>query len=228
LNKSPKQSANSFDLEALEPRVLLSADAFLATATLAATVHKSTEAAHHASALGHGTLQDNLAYHPVEAGGIFDGVATQAIHSHKQAPVQSITHVVSQTAPVTATTSSQNSSTEVQAKTVSAVAVSTSTASPTAKISSASTTLSATSTTALGSVAKPAIVASLNAANAPPAFAVNAQLIGNKSVASIPNISTSSASSSFSPAVSPNNQNTADLYQTILADITAINGGGMV
>jgi hypothetical protein len=223
LKKSAKETKNSFELEALEPRVLLSADAFMAAATLANAVHKTTEVTHQAASPDHTAFQDNLAYQPAEPGGIFDGVASQAIQSHETASTQSATHAGSQTAPATATSSSQDAATVVQAKTTKAATILTGS---TPKLSTAATTLSATSTTATNSVATQQMTASLKVANAPPTGAANVQTANNKTITANSNVSNNSSPLSSSSTAKPLNATSAvDLFLTVNNALNAIATG---
>lgn len=71
----------------LEPRVLLSADILLASASLAGAVHQDSKQT--VSAIEHltsapGALQETLAYNPADKiNGIFDGLSGEALHSTK-------------------------------------------------------------------------------------------------------------------------------------------------
>src|ERR1700677_5244333 len=77
---------NDFQLEALEPRVLLSGGVVLVSALAANVVaHKSVGVVHDVAAPAQNHFQDSLHYNPAtESGGLFDGVSAQPIH-HSEA-----------------------------------------------------------------------------------------------------------------------------------------------
>jgi len=87
LSKSSKHLKNRFELESLEPRVLLSADAFLAAASGAAGVNHSVEVAHQISPSSSEVLHAGSVSQSVEVGGIFEGISAQPIQSHESAAV---------------------------------------------------------------------------------------------------------------------------------------------
>jgi hypothetical protein len=120
LDNSAKHLKNRFELEALESRVLLSADGALAVAVVAHAAHPPTEMAHQVVA-DHGISHASEVYQPAESAGIFDGVSTQAIES-----------------------SVADTHSTVQAKTTTTA---TALAVPAAKISKATTPILATATT---------------------------------------------------------------------------------
>src|SRR6202521_2598349 len=107
---------NDFQLEALEPRVLLSGDALLVSALAANVVaHKSVGVVHEVATPAQNHFQDSLHYNPAaESGGLFDGVSAQPIHHSEAAlnPAPATQEAASvaqeQAAPV------QNSKTAVQ------------------------------------------------------------------------------------------------------------------
>src|SRR5208283_1914368 len=127
LNTLVKQSKNRFELELLEPRVLLSADA-LAVAALAGAhnSHQQFGLAHEELLAGQGTLQQTLACNPAgQVANIFDGICGQAIAStqgvsREQPVAQPDDHGrkdSSEKGAVAESSLNQNSHTAVQAKT---------------------------------------------------------------------------------------------------------------
>jgi hypothetical protein len=230
LNRNTGHSKNSFDLEALEPRVLLSADVLLASAVLTNAAHKHADVAHQDSFAGQGTFQDAVAYSPAnEAAGIFDGVSGEAIHSHSVTPT---THTDGQNhknenGAVNQTASVQNSTAAVQSKAeVKTVASSVSAA----KISTANSTISAPANTASANVMTQQLTASLKAANAPPVATQNSQSSVNQSVASNSNSSGNSNAISSASSNPSNSQpltltGSTDLSSSISAELTLYQNG---
>ena len=113
MNRRPK---NSFELEALEPRVLLSADAFLISAVAAnALAHKPVEVQHNPAV---GTMQDSLTHSAAsEVTGIFEGISAQAI----QSPAVSETAMTAHSGSQHQNTSGQNSESASQTEAQTAV-----------------------------------------------------------------------------------------------------------
>ncbi len=109
----------------LEPRVLLSADILLASASIAGAVHNDSKqpvcAIEHPTSAP-GALQETLAYNPADKiNGIFDGISGEALHSiksdfltHQESisgvkPDASVNHAVSQSGPETLSNSASAS-----------------------------------------------------------------------------------------------------------------------
>ena len=202
VSESAKQFKNSFELESLEPRVLLSSDAFLAAAGAAGEFHHSTEVAHQASPSNHGAIQDHLTSQSVGASGIFEGVIARPVESHQ--PVLAKENLAVAGVAELA----------VQAKTT----VVTVDAAP--KISTASTaTLTASTTSATGVVTQQ-LTTSLTASNGPPSTASVSQRIQNQSTSSVSSVLSVSTPSSVVPHITP----PSDLYTQVIADIGATNG----
>ena len=184
--------------------MLLSADALLVTATLANVAHKTGEISHQAAPSEHGTFQDSVAYHPTESGGIFDGVATQAIQFHETSSAPKADH------------SDKQAGIAIQAKTTTVTVVSKISG---AVNSAAAPAISATSTISSGNVATQQLTASLTASNGPPAATTVSQSVQNQSVSSAPSVSSTSATT-----VSPHTGSSpVDLYTQVIADINATN-----
>ncbi|MEI7534932.1 MAG: LEPR-XLL domain-containing protein, partial [Verrucomicrobiae bacterium] len=197
MDNSAKHLKNRFELEALEPRVLLSADGALAVAAIGHAAHQPTEVV----VVDHGVSQAAAAYQPAESGGIFDGVSTQAIESS-----------------VAVTNPAVHAKTTTTA-TVSAVSVT--------KVSTAATPISATSTTTSGGAVTQQLTTSLTVANAPPVSGNASQSSNNQSFIPKSNLSSNSSTPVFSSTVTPLIVTPAvDLVASINAAITAIASGG--
>jgi len=143
LNRRPK---NTFELEALEPRVLLSADALLVSAVVTDAVahHKPVEVHHDAAA----PIQDTLAYNSShETSGIFDGVSSQSIHT----PVATDSYSGSQNTPAQNSERATQNATQTGTQTASVSSATTTKISTAAANATAPTTVSATTATAQSS-----------------------------------------------------------------------------
>jgi len=77
-----------FEIEELEPRVLLSGDALPASIVATnALRHRPVEVVHHDPAPGAETFQDSISYHPAnEVAEMFAGVASETVRSDVQSP----------------------------------------------------------------------------------------------------------------------------------------------
>jgi hypothetical protein len=173
LSANRKHSGNGFDLEALEPRVLLSADALAASSVLAgATQHHLRDTfapIHEHSAAGLGTVHD-ASYNPSgQAENMFEEVTGEAVQSPAQTPAQEAVQAAVIIAPKEAVSPAaavqQSASVAAQAHTQTA----TSSSAGSSKISSAATTTAATVSAASGNVLTQQLTQTLTAANGPPA-----------------------------------------------------------
>lgn len=210
---------NDFQLEALEPRVLLSSDAlFYSAIPVAAIAHKPVETAHQDSAVGQNHFQDSLNYNPAsESEGLLAGVSAQPLHSsaaHLESTPATAAGGQSQNAPV------QKTSAVVQTISTTVIVPVT----PAANVPAANGTVSTVQPTTSQSATTQQLTSSLTAANGPPASAASLQVSSNKQVTSSSNVSTTSKanSSSVLPAAG---STTSDIYQTILTNISNFGTG---
>ncbi len=222
MNGSTRQ--NSFELEALEPRVLLSGDTlFIAAAAANAVTHKPLEVAHHESATGQ-HFQGSLNYNPAtEAGALFEGVSAQPIHTPAtdSKPVQATpASGHDQSAPV------KNSAPAMQQNSTAQATIS---SAPSANVRNANGTLPTTGTISSQSVTTRQLTATLKAANGPPASVAVSQIASNKSVTKNSNASNSSKTITSSPAQTTSSQNPSDIgdiFGSILTNIGLVGQSG--
>lgn len=206
----------SFELEALEPRVLLSGDALLVSAVAVdATAHNPVEVIHHDTVAGQQNFQNSFAYNPAgETPGIFEGVFAQPAQT--QTATSEVTTVTpsggqDQSTPV------QNSGSAVQSAAKTDTSVS---ASSTTTISSPTQTVSAKTTSSSSNAMTQQLTASLTTANGPPANSAITQATANQNVSS-----NSSAAGNSNPVISPAaNPSPVNIYTQVLADIANTNG----
>ena len=226
LNGSKRQ--NSFELEALEPRVLLSGDTlFVAAAAANAVAHNHLEVAHHESATGQHS-QGALNYNPAtEAGGLFEGVSAQPIHTSatnsEPAPATPASGH-GQAASVKNSTPAAHQNSTAQTTVLATVLIT-----PAAKVRSVDGALPTTGTISSQSVTARQLTATLKAANGPPASVENSQVSSNKSVTSNSNTSNSSKTSSSSPGQTTSSQNPTDIgdiFASILTNIGLVGKTG--
>jgi hypothetical protein len=223
LSRNDRQPKSSFVLEALEPRVLLSADPLLVSAVAAcASAHKPIEAVHHESPAGPSTFHDSISYVPANAaGGIFEGVASRPVHSQPaaQETAPPTPSGPSQSDPAQAAGSAVQAKAQVESGVVSATA--------SAKIPAAPQAIKATSASSSASTMTQQLTACLTAANGPPASTSVSQVSATQSASS----SSSSSSGTKAPALSAPVSNIpaigpADLLQSITSDLASIASGG--
>ncbi len=202
MNSTSTSSKSRFELEALEPRVLLSSDAaFVSVVASEALIHKPVEVAHHHVAPSQHFSQEQVAYQSgAEAGALFEGVATQSItshHSHQETPPAS---------PATASNSESGANGEVGSTTGRATVSKTGSVSfvsqpPSSKVASVSSSAATTTTTSNATVQQ--LIQTLKAANAPPTGSASQQAIQNKNVSSTSNSSQKAGTGTVSPNGNP-------------------------
>ena len=216
------RQSNGFQLEALEPRVLLSGDALLVSAVAAnALAHKPVETVHQDHVADQHHFQDSISYTPAtEAGGIFDGVSAQPIHS----TVTESKTAATQTAVQNHEAPAQKTDAAVQSTSVTKTAA---VVTPAAKVHDTTGVVSVAATIFSQNVMTRQMTASLNVANAPPGVNTTqskpSQASNNKTVTNSTGNSQSSATSASSSKTSSSNTTlpgpTTGLWATILTAI---------
>jgi hypothetical protein len=239
LDAALRQSKQRFELEALEPRVLLSADALLAGAALASSVHNPLHhpVAQEHSAAGLGALQE-ASYHPEsQMGGMFEGMAVEAITPAPTTPA------TPQSTPSTHS-SEPSQAPAAPAESSKAVVAQVAVQAPVAKalpvkVSTTTSSLSPAVVVNAGSVMTAQLTQTLTAANAPPAASAPAagtvsaslQTVGNPLVTTSSTASTKVATASLSSSTSTVSQpkpasSPLDLAAQILNELNSIANGG--
>lgn len=210
-----KQRKNEFELEALEPRVMLSADALLTAAFAEAGTHfhKPATVTHEAGAATQGHLSEQLGCHAAPAASdIFEGVSGQAIQS----------------AQTDATRSETRTAKSIDAVQTNAAVKISSPSAASSKILTLNSKISPSTVAKTGSAMAEQLTATLKAANGPPGSSANLQVPEIQSIASSLSVSNNKQNgvvASSSSAVPNNSSSPADLFQTIVNDISAIASG---
>jgi hypothetical protein len=213
VNSTGTPYKSRFELEALEPRVLLSSDAvFVSVIASEALIHKPVEVAHHHAAPSQFS-QEQVAYHAgTEAGALFEGVATQPITSHH--PHQD----ASPASPATASNFKSEGSGEVAStatgQTIVSTAGSVSSIAQAPQPKAASVSSSTATTTATSNATVQQLIQSLTAANGPPTANASQQAVQNKTVISTSNSSQKAGSTTVSSNGNPQ-VNPPDLFAEI-------------
>ena len=224
------KNKNRFELEGLEPRVLLSGDTLMMAAFAGASVHAHQPLAsvHEEMPAGAGVMQDAIAYQATpEAGNIFEGVSSETIPSTHETAAQSATQKghrtdQNQTAIKTAAKAeaARNSTETVQSQSASTTVNLTVPATNTATANSAN---SATSVVNSSSVITHQLTASLKASNAPPVSEAVRQTVSNQLVASNSSSTSGSNSQSVSAFGTLTKTGIADLFQSIQSVLSGSN-----
>jgi hypothetical protein len=201
-----KQRKNEFELEVLEPRVMLSGDALLTAAFAEAGthVHRAATASHEAS----NATQTQLSEHAAPAASdIFEGMCGTAIQSAQPG------------ASTAKSTDAVRTNVAVKASPLPAAS---------AKIIAPNSKISSSTVAASGSAMAEQLTATLKAANGPPGSSATLQVLGNQDIASsLPTnkVKQNVFAASSSSAVPQGGSSTANLFQTIVSDISAIASG---
>ena len=207
------QKGNRFELEALEPRVLLSGNALLVSAVAThALSHRPAEVVPHDSAPGARTFQDSISYNPAIApADIFAGVASEPLDSRTtdSGALAADSGDQGRSKPVQKSDRAVQPMSEVKKAVVSTPS--------SAKISTALSPVSSTPMSAGANPMTQQLTASLTAANGPPANAASPSISSSGSM----------ASSLHSPLnLNRSGTSTIDLVQSITDDLNAIAAGG--
>ena len=215
------QLTNRFELEALEPRVLLSGNALLVSAISdQAPAHRPTEVVHCHPVPGGQTPQDSLRYHAANAPeDMFAGLAREPLHSQT---MDSAAAPATHSSDPNQGNSAQDSVAAVHAKAAAKTDV-VSTLSF-ARISTARPAANSTRISGSANTMTQQLTASLTAANGPPASAVLSPLANNPGVASTASVSSGSKSGILPKPL--DNSGTVDLLASIIGDLATFGSSG--
>jgi len=241
VDHSRPKNRSEFELEALESRVLLSADAFLALAATGVSGSQNQAPSIVVSHQDFQPVETQNSYDPAAStDGIFDGIELEPIALTDSAPgVETApdsgaesSNSDTQFSPVASSAVAENSaavSAESSAQKASEQAtVSRSSAAKSGAVSTAQTALPASGTSTSGNVLTQQLTDTLKAANGPPASASKAvaavenaaQISENQSVANSSNNASSTAS------VTPSSGLTSGLPQYIQSQLDALTADG--
>jgi len=218
VNSVPKPSKSRFDLEALEPRVLLSSDAGFAAAVVSqAVVHKQTEMVQQNTPTSQNLSQEQISYQSAtNSVGIFEGVASQPLSSQPEIAVASPAPVTSSGATDQGSPVAQGgaaSQTILQSRTAAAAIAATTNISPVNPAASPAAPSSSSGTAQQ-------LTDSLTAANGPPSAPVSPQPAQNNTVSS----KTTSSQTAVSPVATPNGAPSSSSATDLLGEINTIIG----
>ena len=232
MSSTSRPTRNRFELEALEPRVLLSADGILPVAAVAQSmVHKPAETVQHTVAPTQLFASEQIHYASgQETENIFEGVSAHPVSSAPPASAHSgNTESVTVAAEVAPQVGQTGSTVQKTAQTgvvhYSVLANNSTTTSSSSKVSSSSNAAAPTNGTAQQ------LTNSLTAANGPPASSTVSQPVPIQTLQNYQTQSKNTGVSSSSPSVSPASNGSIDLLSeinTLIGSITSSSTGTSV